>query len=220
MELDQVELATGRLQQLLTAALGRPVEVGNASASSWGPPNELAWLRRNGTLGAQVVVLVVSSHDADDAPEFDSIPMLDPGFGAPPTSALLEWIRTRVVSWRQRHRPAPSESELQERRRRCMAATDELLHMAAAAGARPVLALHRERGELGRPLPSGLDALAHRGRGTDVSVIDLGEVYEEAVSRGAAIYRDRIHLTAAGQALMAEALVPAISRVTKAGSEP
>jgi len=45
------------------ARLGRPVVVGNASAKSWGPPNELAYLQHFGTLDADVVILELSSHD-------------------------------------------------------------------------------------------------------------------------------------------------------------
>jgi len=39
------------------------VEVLNASANSWGPPNELAYLKRFGTFEAQAVVLLINTDD-------------------------------------------------------------------------------------------------------------------------------------------------------------
>jgi hypothetical protein len=218
-ELDQAELATDQLQGLLSAELGRPVEVGNVAAPSWGPPNELAWLRRHGTLDADVVVLVVSSHDVVDAPTFDADPALDPGYGSPPLSALAEWIRTRLAGWRQALRAPLTPAAVAEARRLCLDATGEVLALVEAAGARPVLVLHRERSELGKPQPAGLHAFAERGRVAGVSVIDLGAVYEEAVRRGVALHRDRIHLTGAGQTLLARTLASEIRMALLGGKE-
>jgi GDSL-like Lipase/Acylhydrolase family len=46
------------------AAVSRPViEVLNASANSWGPRNELAYLQRFGCFEAQIVVLVINTDD-------------------------------------------------------------------------------------------------------------------------------------------------------------
>ena len=61
---DQSETSTAVLQRRLTDDLHRRVLVGNASAGGWGPPNELGYVQEFGFLDADVVVLVVSSHDA------------------------------------------------------------------------------------------------------------------------------------------------------------
>jgi len=212
-DLDQADLATERLGPRLASELGAVMEVGNVAAPSWGPPNELAWLRRHGTLGAAVVVLVVSGHDLVDAPDFDIDPMLTPGFGAPPRLAVVEWAKTRLASWRNSRRPPPSSAELAERRRNCLDATAEFLALVKDAGARPVLALHPEHSEVGRRRSLELEALAALGLAAGVSVVDLGEVYEEAARRGVAPYRDSIHLSEDGQALLAVALVPEIRAI-------
>ena len=68
--IDQHDIDTEILKRDLQQQLGRPVVVGNASAKSWGPPNELAYLERFGTLDADVVVLELSSGDYADAPTF------------------------------------------------------------------------------------------------------------------------------------------------------
>ncbi len=68
---DQAELATSILKQKLleTDKYGR-VLVGNISAGSWGPPNQLAYAKNYGFFEADVLVLVISSHDYADVPTF------------------------------------------------------------------------------------------------------------------------------------------------------
>ena len=70
VRIDQTEIATEILKRHLQQNLGRPVVVGNASAKSWGPPNEFSYLKRYGTLDADVIILELSSHDYADAPTF------------------------------------------------------------------------------------------------------------------------------------------------------
>jgi acetyltransferase-like isoleucine patch superfamily enzyme/lysophospholipase L1-like esterase len=61
--LDQTQTITELLQANLNAAESRSVEVLNASAGSWGIGNHLAYLKRFGTMGSQVVVFQIGSHD-------------------------------------------------------------------------------------------------------------------------------------------------------------
>jgi len=62
-QIDQSDLATTLLQDRLSRATGRRVQVGNASAGGWGPPNEIAYLKRFGFFDADIVVYVWSSHN-------------------------------------------------------------------------------------------------------------------------------------------------------------
>jgi lysophospholipase L1-like esterase len=50
-------------QQLQSAGTVEQVEVLNASANSWGPRNELAYLQRFGKFEAQVIVLLINTDD-------------------------------------------------------------------------------------------------------------------------------------------------------------
>lgn len=50
-------------RQLESLEFGRTVAVLNASANSWGPRNELAYVQRFGTFGAQWVVLLLNTDD-------------------------------------------------------------------------------------------------------------------------------------------------------------
>lgn len=64
---DQGEIISELLQQQLQPDLQstrwQQVEVLNASANSWGPRNELAYLQRFGSFGSQVVVLLLNTDD-------------------------------------------------------------------------------------------------------------------------------------------------------------
>ena len=76
---DHSRLATTLLAKRLSASLARPIVVGNASAGSWGPPNELAYLQQFGFLDAYLIILVLSSSDYDDTPNFEPLdPLIRP----------------------------------------------------------------------------------------------------------------------------------------------
>ncbi len=64
---DQTEIISEVLQQQLQPNLQgtrwQQVEVLNASANSWGPRNELAYLQRFGSFDAQIVVLLLNTDD-------------------------------------------------------------------------------------------------------------------------------------------------------------
>ncbi|MEA5568105.1 MULTISPECIES: SGNH/GDSL hydrolase family protein [unclassified Anabaena] len=56
---------TNTISSLMMASLSnrQPTEVMNASANSWGPRNELAYLQKFGTFQAQLVVLLINTDD-------------------------------------------------------------------------------------------------------------------------------------------------------------
>src|SRR5438067_1105422 len=80
VRIDQADISTEILKRNLEREFARPVVVGNASAKGWGPPDELAYLRRYGTLDADVVVFELSSHDYQDAPKFVPLVGISPAF--------------------------------------------------------------------------------------------------------------------------------------------
>lgn len=57
------QIIADRLKSTLVGTKFQQVEVLNASANSWGPRNELAYLRRFGTFEAQVVILLINTDD-------------------------------------------------------------------------------------------------------------------------------------------------------------
>ena len=71
--MDQAALLTARLETRLVEALERPATVGNISAGSWGPGNLLAYVKTFGLFDADILVLVLSSHDHTDHPTFEPV---------------------------------------------------------------------------------------------------------------------------------------------------
>ena len=88
---DHNALATTLLQSYWQQKTGQPVIVGNISAGSWGPGNWLAYAKEYGFFDADIIVLIVSSHDAYDTPTFEALnPDTHPL--QQPYSALIEGI--------------------------------------------------------------------------------------------------------------------------------
>jgi hypothetical protein len=60
---DQTQTVSELLRQKIQAQTPKTIEVLNASANSWGPRNELAYLQRQGLFNAQFLVLVINTDD-------------------------------------------------------------------------------------------------------------------------------------------------------------
>ena len=69
---DQKDLSTEILKKLLEKN-NYNYEVGNVSAGSWGPGNWLSHIIERGIYGADIIILVISSHDWLDNPTYESI---------------------------------------------------------------------------------------------------------------------------------------------------
>ena len=70
---DQDSLATTLLSNELTKILQKKVQVLNIGAGSWGPDNDFAYLKEKGNFNAQMIFLLVSSHDAHDNMDFEPV---------------------------------------------------------------------------------------------------------------------------------------------------
>lgn len=221
---DQSQLATSLLQKQLAEDLKRPVFVGNISAGSWGPPNELAYLKRYGLFDADVVVIVFSSHDYVDVPTFE--PLVGVHYAFPdrkPVLALWEgferYLLPRLkggVPLNDGLAPATGPAKPQDIET-CMNAIREMIAMSRAAGAKVIVAQHLERDEtLASPLP-GHEEIAQEARRAGVTPLEFGPAFEEARRRGEDPYRpgDHIHPSAVGQREMAGVLKPTIEAVVR-----
>ncbi|MDX2203069.1 MAG: SGNH/GDSL hydrolase family protein [Hyphomicrobiaceae bacterium] len=201
---DQAELATSLLQK----GLGREAWVGNASAPSWGPANLLAYTRRFGWLQADLAILVLSSHDLTDLPEFRQ------DYGAdypirPPHLALEEAV-TRygprvfpplAALSPQATPPRRTYTEDQRTREGVAALADLLRQMKAGAGAAYVVLY---------PTVTELDGGPAPERALEIAEIrKLGLPYIDLIGAKTwrrSYYRDDIHPNAEGQAALAAIL--------------
>ncbi|MEX0777002.1 MAG: SGNH/GDSL hydrolase family protein [Phycisphaeraceae bacterium] len=214
---DQAQLATELLRHELAAELKRLVVVGNISTGSWGPANQLAYVKKHGLFDADVVVIVLNSGDAADVPTFEPIVGVSPDFpDRAPWLALQEGVTRYLPRYMPRlggskvapRQPAAEPDEADpEKVKEAMAALRAMIALVHESGATVIVVQYPDRTELdGSRLP-GFAIIAREVEAAGVRRIDLAGVFGQAVRSGRHPYRDKIHPNAEGQRLIAEALL-------------
>jgi hypothetical protein len=194
---DQSELATTILSQ-------QGFTVGNVSAGSWGPPNILAYIEKYGLFQADVVVLVLSTHDYADAPTFAPLdPLSHPT--KMPVSLLLDSIR-RYMPGRANDSPVPLP--LKADVDASLLSLERILSLAKTQ-TRVVVFLHPTRTELKEGIGEGRARIVEVCDKVGVEVVKLDNYYRPTLDL---IYRDDIHLNATGQRALAGAFAEHIRR--------
>lgn len=210
---DQSELASTKVEK----ALGSDrVQVLNASAGSWGPPNLLAYVRKFGTFGAQTAVIVVSSQDADDAMTFEPLVGVNSSFpDKKPVSVTLELIQRYIPRlWEIIFSGSSASSDSTSAHpvnESVMKSLAELVSELRHQGIRIVVVMHPLRDELETPNLSDTWAVMEKTvRNAGGEWFDARPVYRAYVRQGQQLYRDVIHLTVAGQQALGEAILQAL----------
>ncbi len=215
---DHAKLATTLLAKRLTLRMRVPVVVGNISAGSWGPGNWLAYAREYGFFDADVVLLLISSHDAGDNPTFAPLnPNTHPQNR--PVSALLEGI-TRYLprylpEWVKTGVAGPTAPPVVANNEQMIAqGTADLrafLDLALTQVPRVMVVQYPDRSELG---PDG----AKLGYYLIKSIVEESgaEVFsafsdmKAALDRGENPYRDNIHVNDSGQMVLSDVFFRAL----------
>lgn len=209
---DQAAIATEILQAKLRAQLHRPVVVGNVSAGSWGPGNLLAYARRFGFFGADVVVIVLSSHDYSDVPTFKPVVGVQREFpDSRPMLALEEgvtrYLLPRLGVGGEPNAGVPEDAPPDPKDiQKATSAITELIDLAKESGASVIVAQHFEPRELSGTALPGHDAILQLAQRAGLEVVQLGPAEKASLDRGENPYRDNIHPNEAGQRVIAEAL--------------
>jgi hypothetical protein len=201
---DQASIATSLLQ----AGLGSSFTVGNISAWSWGPANQLGYIHEFGWFDADIVILVTSVRDLTDVPTFDAKPDPDLPRVKPPF-ALWE-VATRYLP-----RYLPTFRLSSPGAARSGSRTDPAFVQAASASLAALLLeakhqadgrvaiLHHhaidEEDDMTRHLAGVLSALA---ADQGIAVLEMNDVLGKG-DQARRFYRDDIHLSADGQAAYA-----------------
>jgi GDSL-like Lipase/Acylhydrolase family len=221
VRVDQEDIDTEILKRDLQRQLGRPVVVGNASAKSWGPPNELAYLQRFGTLDSDVVVLELSSHDYADAPTFAPVVGIAAEYpGRRPRLALADLFETYILpryfgfgvtpAGIDRTAPdtAPSDADVAE----CREAERNLFRLARAKRAKVALVQHLSLPELTGKYQAGYAANQQVAKEENVPYVDDGNELRTALTSGHSPFYagDSLHLNQLGQEVLAHTLQRAV----------
>lgn len=201
----------GHMDLATTRLMGKPMEDGrrietlNVSATSWGPGNMLAWLDRFGTLDADAIVLVLSTHDLGDDRTFKPLNR-DVYPQTAPLSRLVDGLWRRMT-------PDPANSAPDDARSEgdAQAALPVLLQRVAAAPAGGCLIIHPTQEEWRANTPS---AEEQRLEATALSA-GLSVFYGRSFIDAASDYSDGIHLSPDGQRALARAIAtcPALDGV-------
>jgi len=222
VRVDQDDVDTELLKRNLRRQLGHPVVVGNASAKSWGPPNELAYLQRYGTLDADVVILELSSHDYADAPTF--VPVVGISADYPdkkPWLALADLFHTYILPRyfhsgvtpagidRTMINTAQSERDIAE----CRIAERDLFRLARAHHAKVALVQHLSLPELTGVYQAGYAANQQVAKEENVRYVDdADELRSELKSGHSPFYSgDPLHPNRLGQEVLSHALQRAVN---------
>ncbi len=204
---DQAALGTSRAEERLSLP-DRPVFVGNVSAGSWGPENQLAYVRRFGWFDADLAIIVVSTHDLESVRAF--LEDLGPDFPTErPVAALWELVTRyapRFLGLSRNPSVGPVSSDSHGAQARASAALEELIRSALEVGTKVVLLHHPERTEPEDPDDPRKAALAEVARKTGVPLLYLADAFGPAGTR-AQFYRDHIHINEEGQEVLGNIIV-------------
>ncbi len=189
-------------EALATTMLNAPGTIYlNASAVSWGPQNMLAYLDTFGVFDADAIVVVLSSHDAWDAPTFKP---LDPQIfrTREPVSVVGEAAWRRLTQYVPALRPQPQPAFAYTAVSDPIAAARTLL-----GRPRTCLVLHPEVSELTDERKTEGFRLLNEAAGA-TPVVD-GAQYMTPEG-----YADSIHLNVLGQRQLSQAIAACASLVS------
>ncbi|MEM9803782.1 MAG: SGNH/GDSL hydrolase family protein [Cyanobacteria bacterium P01_D01_bin.56] len=206
---DQSETLSALLQNNLLHHRQQTVEVLNASANSWGPRNELAYLKRFGTFESQIVMLVINTDDL---------------FGTQPTSLQVGKERSypskkpplailEIINRFKKQPPIPGLKEIQnekgDRIGKNLTAIQAIHSLVVAHNGKLLLAMTPLKREV-LDGPRDYEIVA-RQRVNDfvaaqqIPYLDFLESFQ-TYATPEALYRDHIHLSPTGNVLVTEAL--------------
>jgi hypothetical protein len=195
------------------------VEVLNASANSWGPRNELAYLQRFGTFEARAVVLLINTDDLfATAPT--SLPVgRDRNYpDRKPPSALAEVFSRYVLP----SEPVPAElkavqAEGGDRVGRNLEAIRQIQEIALDKNSHFMLMMTPLLREIGNPGPRDYELQARRRlaeftQKQGITYIDFLPLFNSE-KQPETLYRDHIHLSPSGNHFVSEALSAALAKL-------
>lgn len=216
---DQDDILSQRIAHYLQAKLSgsyTDIEALNASANSWGPRNELAYLERYGTMGSQVLVLLLNTDDL-----FGSRPTpiqvgRDRSYpNRKPPGAIAELLGYYF----KKNQPIPGLQDIRDeggdRVGQNLEAINGIYQQITTDGGQFILVLSPLKREL--PGPKDYELVARQrlqdwATEQNIPYLDLLETYRTHKPAPEGLYRDHIHLSPAGNELVGEAIAQAIAQ--------
>ena len=210
--IDQGDTIASNLEKLITRdGVQSAVSVGSVAASSWGPPNILAFVKRFGTFNGDVAVLVLSSHDIADIPTFsqDIIPYR----AARSISAshdLLQILIERLKRLTADQNLVPFE----KRRTSSLEALNDLLGKLKSDFSSVLVLYHPNRSQVlscENDVKKTYEALSKLH---GVKFNSLCKAYTDAENKGINVYSDKIHLSREGAHAISQVIIEEIKNMS------
>ncbi len=213
-KIDQSELATTILAGMRLPKDCEPRQrmvVGNMSAGSWGPPNELAYVKRFGLFDADMLILVLNSDDFDDAPGLEYIgsswPQSKPTFALQELLGVYGWKALCKVIGRMPEPPPPGHAATHEQDiELCRASFMELVELAKSKGVQVRVVQYFRKAELTGTARPGCGVISSWIKSAGVVSVNTGASFRGAMDDGKGDPfepGDDVHANARGQRLLA-----------------
>ncbi|WNZ23542.1 SGNH/GDSL hydrolase family protein [Leptolyngbya sp. NK1-12] len=202
---DQSQTISALLQQQLQSQSlpYHQVEVLNASANSWAPRNQLAYLQRFGSFEAQMIVLVINTDDLFAAAPTSVVVGRDRNYpNRKPVLGLIEVLQRYLLKPKPIPELAAVQAEAGDRVGANLAAVQQIQQLAEKQNAKFMLLMTPLLREVEPPGPRDyeqkarqrLQAFAQTNR---IPLIDCLPLFN-SLKQPETIYRDHIHLNPSG----------------------
>ncbi|MGK7919691.1 MAG: SGNH/GDSL hydrolase family protein [Trichodesmium sp.] len=206
---DQNDTISAIIEKQLNEKLGKEktVEVLNASANSWGPRNELAYLEKFGLFNSQTIVLLINTDDLFAKAPSSLVVGVDRNYpDKKPPSAIAEVISRYLLA-------APKIPEIKEEGDRVgfnLEAIKKIKEITNKNNAKFILAMTPLLREVSEPSPRDYEIKSRKRleeftQAENILYIDLLPIFK-SVSEPSSLYRDHIHLSPEGNQVVSETI--------------
>lgn len=197
---DQNDLATDILENHLNRTKNSKYFVGNISAGSWGPKNNVEYFKEYGYFGAEALIYVVSSHDLYDVPEYKSLDrhiLPQEGYSFAIQELLEKYIFKRLIS-ELKNFTSDEDENFTQHRYDTLPEIRGLINEAKEKVRKVCLILHPTKNEL------IADTLDDYGKlQSSIATLANISVFDGRDYLLPSYYRDNIHLNKSGQTALA-----------------
>lgn len=215
---DQNDTVSAIIENYLSDNLDKDkiVEVLNASANSWGPRNELAYLEKFGLFDSQIIVLLINTDDLFAKAPSSLVVGVDRNYpDKKPPSAIAELINRYFFK-------APKVPEIKEEGDRVgfnLVAIKKINELANQNNAKFILAMTPLIREVGEPGPRDYEIKTRKRleeftQAENILYLDLLPIFK-SVSEPGSLYRDHIHLSPEGNLVISEIISKSILEQNK-----
>ncbi|MEH2192802.1 MAG: SGNH/GDSL hydrolase family protein [Nostoc sp.] len=211
---DQTNTISAMMMRSLTSSTHsnyQEVEVLNASANSWGPRNELAYLEKFGNFNAQAVVLLINTDDLFATPP-TSLPVgRDRNYpDSKPPLALVEVWQRYIAKQKVIPEMKAVQNEAGDRVGINLEAIGKIQALTRQSNSQFLLVMTPLLREIGEPGPRDYEIKARQRlndftKTQQIDYIDFLPIFNSA-TKPQALYHDHIHLNLQGNKFVSEVM--------------